>query len=157
LLELTDVNDMMPLTDPHRKNLLQDFKAFYMRPDVASLEWADRLYTQDIEFRDPLHTINGILAFKSYLRGVYTGPTNIRFEYVDELCGEHWASITWIARYRHDALDGGRTLQLRGTTQIRFTDRIYYQEDFFDVGAMVYQHLPLLGPVVRYINRRISR
>jgi len=151
------VNEMIPLSDPHRKSLLQDFKAFYLKPDAATLEKADRLYTQDIEFRDPLHTIHGILAFKSYLKSVYTGPTDIRFEYLDEQCGEHWACITWVASYRHGALGGGRTLELRGTTQIRFTDRIFYQEDFFDVGAMVYQHLPVLGPIVRYINRRISR
>jgi len=151
------VNQMTPLSDPRRKFLLQDFKAFYLEPSPASLERLDRLYTQDIEFRDPLHAIQGILAFKSYLKGVYAGPTDIRFEYLDEHCDEHWASITWVATYRHGAFGGGRTLTLRGTTQIRFTDRIFYQEDFFDVGAMVYQHLPVLGTVVRYINRRIRR
>jgi len=151
------VNQMTPLSDPRRKFLLQDFKAFYLERSPASLERLDRLYTQDIEFRDPLHAIHGILAFKSYLKGVYAGPTDIRFEYLDEHCDEHWASITWVATYRHGALGGGRTLTLRGTTQIRFTDRIFYQEDFFDVGAMVYQHLPVLGTVVRYINRRIRR
>lgn len=151
------MNEIIPLSDPRRKSLLQDFKAFYLEPSPASLEKLDRLYTQDIEFRDPLHAIHGILAFKSYLKGVYAGPRDIRFEYLDEHCCEHWASINWIASYRHGSLAGGRTLALRGTTQLRFTDRIYYQEDFFDVGAMVYQHLPVLGPVVRYINRRISR
>jgi len=151
------VNDVTAVSDPRKKSLLQDFKAFYHEPSPASLEKLDRLYTQDIEFRDPVHTIHGILAFKSYLKNVYAGPRDIRFTYLDEHVGEHWASINWVATYRHAALQGGRTLELRGTTQIRFTDRIYHQEDFFDVGAMVYQHLPLLGPVVRYINRRISR
>ena len=151
------MNDISAIVDPRTRNLLQDFKAFYHEPSAAGLKRLDRLYTQDIEFRDPLHAIHGILAFKGYLKSVYDGPSDIRFTYLDEHCSEHWASINWIATYRHGALGGGRTLELRGTTQIRFTDRIYYQEDFFDVGAMVYQHLPLLGPVVRYLNRRISR
>ena len=151
------MTQMTPLSDPRRKTLLQDFKAFYREASPASLERLDRLYTQDIEFRDPLNAIHGILALKSHLKGVYAGSTDIRFEYLDEHYDEHWASITWVATYRHGALDGGRTLTLRGTTQIRFTDRIFYHEDFFDVGAMVYQHLPVLGTVVGYINGRIRR
>jgi hypothetical protein len=45
---------------------------------------------------------------------------------------------------------------VRGVTLIRFTDRIYYHEDFFDLGAMLYQHVPVLGSVIRYLNNRMS-
>ena len=67
------MTQMTPLSDPRRKTLLQDFKAFYREASPASLERLDRLYTQDIEFRDPLNVIHGILALKSHLKGVYAG------------------------------------------------------------------------------------
>lgn len=41
--------------------------------------------------------------------------------------------------------------------QIRFTDRIFYHEDFYDLGAMIYQHVPVLGRIIRFINQRIGR
>lgn len=145
------------MSDIRRKSLLQDFKAFYQDASPASFDKLDRLYTQDVEFRDPLHTLHGILAFKSYLKSVYASSSAVHFDYLEEHSGEHWASITWLMTYSHGSLGGGRPLQLRGTTQIRFSDRIFYQEDFFDVGTMVYQHVPVLGPVIRFINRRICR
>lgn len=45
----------------------------------------------------------------------------------------------------------------RRITQIRFSDRIFYHEDFYDVGAMIYQHVPVLGRIIRFINQRIGR
>jgi len=151
------VNDSSSVADNRRKTLLQDFKSFYEEGTLASLERIDRIYTQDIEFRDPLHTLLGILAVKSYIRNLYTSSTSVEFEYTDEEVGENRATITWFMRFSNRALAGGKPVTVRGITQIRFTDRIYYHEDFYDLGAMIYQHVPVLGRIIRYINSRIGR
>jgi hypothetical protein len=62
----------------------------------------------------------------------------------------------WQMTFSHPRLRRGKALKVRGMTLIRFTDRIYYHEDFYDLGAMLYQHIPLLGTAVRHINRRLS-
>ncbi|MDP1932826.1 MAG: nuclear transport factor 2 family protein [Gammaproteobacteria bacterium] len=151
------MNDSSQVADNRRKALLQDFKSFYQEGSMASLERIDRIYTQDIEFRDPLHTILGILALKGYMKNLYANSSGIGFEYTDEQSGENWATITWLMRFSNQALAGGKEVTVRGITQIRFTDRIYYHEDFYDLGAMIYQHLPVLGRIIRYINKRIGR
>ena len=79
------------------------------------------------------------------------------FEYTDELSGENWATISWLMHFRHPSLGGGKLISVRGITQIRFTDRVYYHEDFYDHGAMIYQHVPMLGGIIRFINQRIGR
>ena len=58
-------------------------------------------------------------------------------------------------KFSNPALAGGKMITLRGITQIRFTDRIYYQEDFYDLGAMLYQHIPVLGAIIRFVNSRV--
>lgn len=142
---------------PNKRNstLLQDFKAFYQEGNNSNLERMDRIYTQDIEFRDPLHTILGILALKSYIKNLYANSTYVEFEYTDEQLDENSATIAWHMTFSHSALARGKVIKLRGITQIRFTDRIYYHEDFYDLGAMLYQHIPVLGAIVRFINRRV--
>lgn len=137
--------------------LLSSFKAFYQNSDELHLEQIDALYTQDVEFRDPLHTILGILALKSYMKNVYANSRDVRFEYTDELSGENWATISWLMHFRHPSLGGGKLISVRGITQIRFTDRVFYHEDFYDLGAMIYQHVPMLGGIIRFINQRIGR
>lgn len=148
-----------PLTNAENSKqlLLNSFKTFYQNSGELHLEQIDALYTQDIEFRDPLHTILGILALKSYMKNLYANSRDIRFEYTDELSGENWATITWLMHFRHPSLAGGKLISVRGITQIRFTDRIFYHEDFYDLGAMIYQHVPVLGRIIRFINQRIGR
>lgn len=148
-----------PLTNAENSKqlLLNSFKAFYQNSGELHLEQIDALYTQDIEFRDPLHTILGILALKCYMKNLYANSRDIRFEYKDELSGENWATITWLMHFRHPSLAGGELISVRGITQIRFTDRIFYHEDFYDLGAMIYQHVPVLGRIIHFINQRIGR
>tara|TARA_R110002167_G_scaffold54143_4_gene154459 strand:- start:283 stop:720 length:438 start_codon:yes stop_codon:yes gene_type:complete len=143
------------MPDIQKSSLLQEFKAFYQEANSSNLERMDRIYTQDIEFRDPLHTVLGILALKSYMKNLYANSNCVEFEYTDEQRGENSATIAWYMKFSHSGLAGGKMIKLRGITQIRFTDRIYYQEDFYDLGAMLYQHIPVLGAIVRFVNKRV--
>jgi len=153
---MTMVNDMLSVSPGLRQALLDDFKRFYREADVNSLDRLDRLYTEDVEFRDPVHTLNGRLALRGYLRKLYRGCTKISFEYLDEHIDSNGAYIQWQMQFSHRSISRGEPVTVRGVTQIRFTDRIFYQEDFYDMGQMLYQHIPVLGAAVRYINRRLA-
>lgn len=139
-----------------RHALIEEFKAYYMISGNTDLSRLDRLYTQDVEFRDPLHTVFGILGLKQYMRKLYTSSTDVRFEYTEEHLGDHWASITWWMDYSHPKIAKGKRVRVRGTSHIKFTDRIYFHEDFYDMGALIYSHLPILGRVIRFINGRMA-
>lgn len=67
------------------------------------------------------------------------------------------ALYTQDVEFRHPSLAGDKLISVRGITQIRLTDRIFYHEDFYDLGAMIYQHVPVLGRIIRFINQRIGR
>ena len=154
--ETLTVTHPSAIAENTRQLLVNNLKAFYQKSGKLQPEQLDAIYTQDVEFRDPLHTIFGILALKSYMKNLYTSSPDIRFEYTDEQSGDNWAAITWVMHFRHPSLAGGRLISVRGITQIRFTDRIFYHEDFYDLGAMLYQHVPVLGRIIRFINRRIG-
>jgi hypothetical protein len=143
------------MLDRQKTTLLHDFKDFYQQANSSNLERMDRIYTQDVEFRDPLHSILGILALKSHIKNLHAKSNYVEFEYTDEQCSENSATIGWYMKLNHSARAGGKTIKLRGITQIRFTNRIYYHEDFYDLGAMFYQQIPVLGAIVRFVNSRV--
>lgn len=151
------MNENIQQSDKRKTTLLSEFKNFYSDGKEADLERLDRIYTQDIEFSDPVHSILGILALKSYIKGLYANSTKIEFEYTDDISSENCASIMWLMHFQHPAIASGKAIILRGSTLIRFTDRIYYQEDFYDLGAMVYQHVPVVGRVIQFINNRLRQ
>jgi hypothetical protein len=54
-------------------------------------------------------------------------------------------------------LNGGRDVEVDGSSVLAICeDRITYQRDYYDLGAMVYEQLPVLGAVIRHIRGRMA-
>jgi hypothetical protein len=138
------------------RHMVGRLKLFYQEFSPESLSTLDELYTPDVEFRDPVHVLNGSLAVKNYLRKMAAGLTHYRIHYLDEVYAENAASLLWEMEYAHPAIKGGRVLRIRGSTFVRFTSRIYYHEDCYDLGAMVYERVPLIGSLVRSVKQRLA-
>lgn len=136
--------------------LIQQLKTFYENFDLNRLDDLAELYTQDVEFIDPIEKIQGLLALKHYLRKQSGGLHFSRFRYLNELVGENHAFIRWEMEFSHPKLAKGKVLVLPGMSEVHYTQRIFYQQDCYDLGAMLYEHLPLLGFAVRTLKGRLA-
>jgi hypothetical protein len=74
---------------------------------------------------------------------------------LDQLVGKDSAYIKWNMYFSHPKL-GKETHVVRGMTQIQFTDRIYYHEDVYDMGQMIYEHVPVIGWAVKRLRKRMA-
>jgi hypothetical protein len=137
--------------------LLQQLRTFYEEFRADRLEQLDSLYTADVEFRDPVHTLTGSLAFKHYLRKMGTNLQHYHIRYLDEASSSNSAYLSWEMDYSHPQLNGGQLIMVRGITHLKFTDKVYYHEDCYDMGALVYEHVPLLGFATRKLKQRLAR
>jgi hypothetical protein len=82
--------------------------------------------------------------------------TECRFEYLDEAASEKSAYIKWIMNFRHPKF-GNRLISVRGVSHIQFNQQgIYFHEDFYDMGAMVYEQVPILGKIVVWIKKQLA-
>jgi hypothetical protein len=120
-----------------------------------NLGMLDGIYARDLLFEDPLHRIEGLPALKTYFARLYDGVETIRFEFGDVLEGPGQAMLTWTMHMRHRRLRAGESLALPGASHIRFSDRVHYHRDYFDVGALLYERLPVLGSLVRAVRARV--
>ena len=136
--------------------LIQDLQYYYrdfLAGDPAALE---NLYDDRVVFCDPLHRIEGIAALKRYFAGMAEGLTECRFEFDEPTRAEGSACLPWYMHYAHRALNGGKPLTLRGCSLLHYGERVYYHEDFYDLGAMVYERAPLIGPLIRGLKSRLA-
>jgi hypothetical protein len=145
-----------PLEQTQRHPLVQQLKEFYSGFSLDTITALDAIYTQDVEFRDPVHTMHGCLAVKAYMRRMATNMTHYRIHYVDELVGSNSAYLTWEMEVGHPRLKGGKPFLVRGMTQIKFTGKVYYHEDSYDLGALVYEQVPVLGVMARGLKQRLA-
>ena len=47
---------------------------------------------------------------------------------------------------------------MRGVSQLQFGEKgIYYHEDIYDMGALIYENIPLFGGGVRWLKQRLAK
>jgi hypothetical protein len=141
---------------------IEAFKRYYSHFDQCDLSDLDLFYAADIQFSDPLHTINGRDNVRRYFSDMCHGLSKCRFEFVGETLGDDSAWFKWFMHYQHPKLKKGAPLCLTGASYIQFattTDgvEIVSHEDFYDMGSMVYEHVPVIGFGVNLIKQQLLK
>lgn len=137
---------------------LRDFARRFAELDAGKLHLLDELYSHDIQFQDPLHQIGGLESLRRYFAELYANVRELRFDFhgFDQV-GEHSGYLRWTLSYRHPRLDGGRLVRVDGCSHLQWSQgRVYRHRDYFDAGALLYEHLPLLGTAIRWLKRRLA-
>jgi len=134
------------------------FKSFYqcLNRDTLDTGELEKLYGEDLVFEDSFHRIEGRNEFKAYCRNLYENVQHIQFVFHDEWVKDRSAVLTWTMTFSHPRLKGGKPVQVSGASEIRFTDKVTHHRDYFDGGALLYEHIPLLGSVVQQLKKRLS-
>lgn len=138
--------------------LLSTFTDTYKRIDKNQLHLLDEIYTKDIIFVDPAHRIEGLDNLHAYFAGLYDNISSISFSFSHCILQENAGYLQWHMQFCHPKLNRGNAINLSGVSFIRFssTDKVFFHQDFFDLGAMLYEHIPLIGGAIRRIKRRLA-
>lgn len=136
----------------------QHVQWFYNTLDAQHLESVDTFYSPDAEFSDPIVTLKGRDRIKAYYAGLYQNVESIAFDFpsiIEE--GDSCVAI-WVMHLRAPKLRAHEPVVLHGTSHLIFTpstNLVRQHRDYFDMGAFVYEHVPILGPAIRYIKGRL--
>ena len=96
---------------------------------------------------------------KAYYAGMYENVKDIRFDFSDHVAQDDNFSSFWSMTFQAEGLNGGDPITIEGVSRIKFdqeTDLVIYHRDYFDMGAMVYEHVPVVGAMIRYIKGKFE-
>ena len=130
------------------------FKQVFARltPDTV-MPLAD-LYAAEVVFEDPLHRIVGLDALAAYFARLNARVEFAEFAFGTQVVTAGEAALTWTMTVR--TRRPRQTIVVPGVSVIRFGERVTHQRDYFDVGAMLYERLPVLGWVLRRLKRLVG-
>ena len=137
------------------KQLIHQFKDFFRLLHQADLSQLRRFYAETVRFKDPVHEIRGLVELEDYYTSMCADLTDCRFEFLDEMVSDSTAYLKWEMHFKHPRL-GNRLISVRGVSHLRWSDKIEFHEDFYDMGEMLYDQLPLLGNVTRWLRLRLA-
>ena len=137
-------------------SLIDDFCDYYQELHLDSLCRLHTIYSEQIVFKDPLHTIQGLNNITLYFEQMITNITHCRFAVDKIVTADDQAFVTWIMNFAHPKLNHGHSIELPGTSHLQFHDTIFYQQDYYDLGHMIYEQIPILSYIIHKIKSRIS-
>lgn len=116
----------------------------------------EAVYAPNMVFEDSFHRIEGTDAFCDYCANLYQNLSYCRFNFERCISQNNEAMLTWTMDYAHQRLRGGKNISVEGASLLRFDDKITYHRDFFDGGKLLYEHVPVLGSVIRKLKSRLA-
>ncbi|MDJ0831953.1 MAG: nuclear transport factor 2 family protein [Gammaproteobacteria bacterium] len=136
--------------------LVNDFCQYYEKLDQNPLSQLGEIYSDDIEFCDPVHCVHGIETFTRYFEEMMQQVQRCWFDIEQVIEQDNEAYVRWVMNFQHPRLNGGNLIEVPGVSHLRFGEKIDYHCDYYDLGAMLYEHIPLLGSLVKGIKKRLK-
>ena len=120
-------------------------------------EVVDTFYHPDLEFSDPIVKVKGREAMKKYYADMYKKVEEVKFAFNEFVSMGDTVVGVWVMTLKTDSLNGGEPFTVDGNSVIRFRDgQAIYHRDYFDVGAMVYEKIPVVGWMVRKVKSKLE-
>lgn len=136
---------------------LRRFAHSFAALDKDSMDQLGELYSDDVVFTDPLHEVTGLSNVKRYFEELYGNVSQLRFEfYAFDQVREGKGYLRWTMSFRHPRLNAGQLIRVEGCSHLLWNDKVYQHRDFFDAGAMLYEHVPIMGRAILWLKGRVA-
>lgn len=125
---------------------------------IDDLHALESLYAPDVCFEDPAHAIQGRSALLGYFRNLFSGLNSCQFRFHRTVVNGTDLFLSWTMSFEHPRLNGGKLIRVEGASYLRTRNGlIYYHRDYFDLGAMLYENLPVLGRLISRIKAGLGQ
>jgi ketosteroid isomerase-like protein len=146
--------DQAPATD------IADIERFFSEMTPAHLARLGEVYSADAWFKDPFNEVQGLDAVRGIFQHMYDSLNQPRFIVTTRVVQGRQCFLTWDFVF---GLRGQSTeITVRGASHLWLapgTDgrwRITRHRDYWDVAEELYEKLPLLGALMRWLKRRVN-
>lgn len=136
--------------DPRVGRIVALFEALG-RDDLARLGAA---YTDDAWFKDPFNEVRGRAAIVRIFEHMFDTLDSPRFVIHEAVVQGSQCLLTWDFAFRR----GRGEIVVRGASHLRLAPdgRIEMHRDYWDAAEELYEKLPLLGGLMRWLRHRIA-
>ena len=122
-----------------------------------SAQEVERYYTANAHFKDPFNELRGTDAIRRVYVHMFEQVSEPKFRITDRWQSGEGAVLLWDFTFRMKR--GTASLQtIRGATHLRFAadGRVDWHRDYWDAAEELYEKLPLIGVLMRFLRRRMG-
>lgn len=150
----------MPLPEmpdyPASDSRVRALKRFYETLTPETLKGLDQLYDAHARFKDPFNEVQGVVAIKAVFNHMFATVQQPRFKVLQAFSAGDQAFMSW--QFIFNRVGSGPEMVIQGATHVVFTSqgKVSLHRDYWDAAEELYEKLPVLGGLMRYLRRRLK-
>jgi steroid Delta-isomerase len=131
---------------------------FFESLQPGSVQGMGDFYTPEAYFKDPFNEVRGLAEIQRIFSHMYVALEQPHFVVTDRVVQGAQCFLVWDFKFRFKRFDTTTLQVVRGTSHLRFAPdgRVNYHRDYWDAAEELYEKLPLVGGVMRWLKKRAN-
>ena len=144
---------MVTTDDPRTARVIALFESL----TPADLARLGEFYAPDARFKDPFNEVQGLPAICAIFEHMFKALHNPRFVVREAIVQGSQCFLVWDFLFRFKRFSGGEQC-VRGGSHLRYgpDGRITLHRDYWDTAEELYEKLPGVGALMRWLKRRAN-
>jgi steroid delta-isomerase len=128
---------------------------FFQSISADSARTVSLIYTDDVWFKDPFNEVQGLEQVSHIFTHMFEQVDAPRFVVTHSMLQDDQAFLTWDFLFRMRRFSDDEQC-IRGATHVRFASdgRVAYHRDYWDAAEELYEKLPVVGSLMRWLKTR---
>ena len=142
----------------HARAATERICRFYETLTPQSVSQIADLYTDDARFKDPFNEVRGHAAIAHIFGHMFANLHQPRFVVTQRIVDGAQVFLVWEFRFRFQRFDSRTEQVIHGGSHLQLAEdgRIADHRDYWDAAEELYEKLPLLGALMRYLKRKAN-
>ena len=130
--------------------------AFYENLTPAGLAALGTLYAPGARFKDPFNEVQGLPAIERIFEHMFESLEQPRFVVTGQVVQGAQCFLTWDFQFSLRRLRRGAVQTVRGASHLVLDAQglVVLHRDYWDAAEELYEKLPLLGTLMRWLKQR---
>ena len=146
------------MNPPGTEAAVQRVVELFERLQPADIDRLAEFYTADAYFKDPFNEVRGVPAIEQVFRHMYVALHEPRFVITGRIVQGTQCFLTWDFRFRMKRFDTATEQVVRGGSHLRLAPdgRVSFHRDYWDAAEELYEKLPVVGALMRWLKKRAN-
>ena len=131
---------------------------FFQTLSPQSVAQLHTVYDEQATFKDPFNEVQGLPEIERIFRHMYVALDQPHFVVTGQVVDGAQAFLTWEFRFRFTRFDTTTLQAVRGASHVLFNAQglVTMHRDYWDAAEELYEKLPVLGGVMRWLKKRAN-
>lgn len=116
------------------------------------------LYDRNSRFVDPFNDVQGLPAIEAIFRHMFVALEEPRFIVTGQVVQGAQCFLLWDFHFRFKRFDTRTAQTIHGTSHLVFSEAglVTLHRDYWDAAQELYEKLPLIGSLMRWLKKRAN-